>query len=140
MVVTDSKIKKIDEKEEKTNEKKKEKTKKRKKENRIHFATFALLHKKNQECSININVLQTLGTPNTDFWVTWKTHPDRIYWIKINNGNTKIISEFRSKWTPDTLQWSRSGVFTVDFEQMPAEQFPGIGSQIQQIPYLQNLP
>ena len=57
MVVTDSTLKK-------STKRKKKQMKKRKKKKRKQntFATSALLHKKNQERSININVLQTLGT------------------------------------------------------------------------------
>ena len=47
--------------------------------------------------------------------------PAYIYLIKVNNGNTRKVSEICSELTIKTLErryWRRSGVFIVNFEQI----------------------
>ena len=41
-----------------------------------------------------------------------------MYLFKINNGNTKTISEIYSKLTINAPEWLRFGDFIVDFEQI----------------------
>ena len=50
-------------------------------------------------------------------------YPAGIYMFKVNNRNTRTSCEIRSKLTiktPEQRQWSRSGVFIVNFEHVIA--------------------
>ena len=56
------------------------------------------------------------------FWKIWaynKYVPDNIYLLKVNNKNTKNISEICSKFTiktPERHDWRCSDVFIINFE------------------------
>ena len=52
---------------------------------------------------------------------TFLTFPAGIYLFEVNNGNTRTMCEICSKLTiktPEQYQWSRYGVFIVNFEQI----------------------
>ena len=52
-----------------------------------------------------------------------KLHPVGIYFLKVNNGNTRTRCEMCSKLTintPEWRQWHLSGVFIVNFEHVNA--------------------
>ena len=53
-------------------------------------------------------------------WFIYK-FPVGIYLVKVNIGNTRRMCEICSELTiktPEQLQWRRSGVFIVNFEQI----------------------
>ena len=52
-------------------------------------------------------------------FTSWSAIPADIYFLKVNNRNTRTMCEIYSKLTikpPERRYWRRSGVFIVNFE------------------------
>ena len=67
---------------------------------------------------ILLSVIYLLKTGLTDKELYKGKCPVGIYMLKVNNRNTRTISEICSKLTiktPEQRQWRRSGVFFVNF-------------------------